>query len=419
VILDVRTIFMMLLISTVLMTVTLAVGVRSGRAHGVGKWILGLGLIALAWTMIAARDALPPLVGKGIADAVMLTGLCLHIAALIEFGGTTAPRWLLYAPGPLLFVAILPVLDHFAAFSVLVSSAFAAALLGIGFFAMRAGHDGAGPARWMMAIFYSVGAISLLVRAFGIWLQPAGHPNVFTGSVIQSITFVIQFAMTITGSFGFLVLQRERAEAEIRHLAMFDPLTELFNRRAFVDLAERELARTRRAGSPCAVLMLDLDHFKRVNDEFGHQAGDRVLVDFAAAARRSVRTGDLVGRYGGEEFCAVLPGADMPRALEIGERIRAAVALRPLGNLPRATTVSVGAAVCSGSADASLDGAIARADEALYAAKSQGRNRVASLELDARKIPTSMAAPSQPVDRHLPMSGPAPDRQTVPIANGY
>ena len=182
---------------------------------------------------------------------------------------------------------------------------------------------------------------------------------------------------------GFLLMHRERDEAELHKLATVDALTGLFNRRAFVDLASREIARARRLKSPYAVLMIDLDFFKRVNDEFGHQAGDQVLAAFATVATHSVRVEDLVGRYGGEEFCIMLPGAAMQPALAIAERVRNEVAMRPLGGLPHITTVSIGVAVCSGRDEVSLDAAIARADEALYRAKNEGRNRVVGLEMPA------------------------------------
>lgn len=176
-------------------------------------------------------------------------------------------------------------------------------------------------------------------------------------------------------------LEKKKAELEI--LAATDPLTGMFNRRAFLDLAERELARAHRLESPYVVLMMDLDLFKRVNDDYGHQAGDRVLVAFAAVVKRCFRIEDLAGRYGGEEFCAILPGVTMEQATVIAERLRGAVSQCTLGDLPRTTTISIGIAACSGKAQVSLDAAIGRADEALYRAKHDGRDRVVGLDFGA------------------------------------
>jgi diguanylate cyclase (GGDEF)-like protein len=390
-ILDIRTIVVMLVLSSILMAIALAVGTRAGRANGFGKWSLGLGLFALGWLLVAARGAMPEVLTMAAADALLFAGLCLHLAAVTEFGGKEMPAGLLYLPGPALFAATLPVLQNYTAFTFVVSLSYAAAFVAIAARALRAGER-AGAAHWMLAVTYAACGIGLAAPAGAMLVDPAAYPGLFVESTMHSLAFLSLFATTTAGSVAFLLMLRERAEAEIRHLAMFDPMTEVFNRRAFMELAERELARARRTGAPFAVLMMDLDLFKRVNDQFGHQAGDRVLVEFAAALKRNVRTADLVGRYGGEEFCAILPGASMPKALEVANRIRSTVAARPLAALPRATTVSIGAAVCSKDARCTLDAAIARADEALYRAKREGRDRVVGLDIRAGENVLPLAA---------------------------
>jgi two-component system, cell cycle response regulator len=164
----------------------------------------------------------------------------------------------------------------------------------------------------------------------------------------------------------------ERLRAE----AVRDALTGLPNRRAFEEALLREVARAEREGVPLAALLLDVDHFKRVNDGHGHPAGDAVLRAVAARARCALRAADLLARVGGEELAALLPGADRAAALEAGERVRLAVRASPVeaGNAAIAVTLSVGVAVRG----AGEDGAalLARADERLYAAKREGRDRV-------------------------------------------
>jgi len=376
--LDVRTVVVLLALSSVLMTAALAAGIRSGRGNGFAEWNVGLGLYSLAWILISLRGVAPAALTQAAANALLLAGLCLQLAAVIEFGGGRASRWLLYLPGPAAFFVLLPLMPDYAVFTSTSTLACAVALFAIAVAARRLGGR-AGPTRWMLAGAYAAGGAILVVRSFVILAQPGSHDNLFVPNLVHALSFTAMFAITTIGSVAFLLMLRDLAEAEIRRLAMFDTLTGLFNRRAFTDLAGRELARTLRTHAPFAVLMMDLDHFKRVNDEFGHQAGDRVLAAFAEAAKRSVRKEDLVGRYGGEEFCAVLPGADPAKALEVAERIRHAVAERPLAGLPRATTVSIGVSACAHSeaAPCTLDGSLARADEALYAAKEAGRDRVA------------------------------------------
>lgn len=171
---------------------------------------------------------------------------------------------------------------------------------------------------------------------------------------------------------------RVRLEEELRHLAAHDPLTGAFNRRAFVDAAVRERARASRSGLGLSVLLLDLDRFKMVNDTHGHGAGDGVLVHFVQLLNQMLRTSDILGRTGGEEFAVLLPQTDRAAAMAIAERLRAAVEATPAPHVPHpiAVTVSIGVAEVAPGEDG-IDGALNRADRALYRAKDLGRNRVA------------------------------------------
>jgi diguanylate cyclase (GGDEF)-like protein len=184
------------------------------------------------------------------------------------------------------------------------------------------------------------------------------------------------------GSCVLRYLRQGEADAEdlaaLADLARRDALTGLANRRAFEESLRRELFRARRSGGALAVVVLDLDHFKRVNDSHGHQTGDRVLVEVAARAERALRAEDLLARTGGEEFTALLPGATLEAAAEVAERVRRAVAEEEIavpGGALRAT-VSLGCAALSAE-ERDAAALIARADARLYDAKRAGRNRVA------------------------------------------
>ncbi len=177
------------------------------------------------------------------------------------------------------------------------------------------------------------------------------------------------------------ISERKRVEAELRRMATTDPLTGLWNRRRFLELAEGELARLRRYGRPVAVLMLDVDHFKAINDGHGHAAGDEALCHLAALCREELRDIDHLGRLGGEEFAVALPEAGLEAAVEVAERLRLRIAgtglalSGPRGGTIR-MTVSVGVAAARAE-DASIERALGRADRALYQAKAAGRDRVA------------------------------------------
>jgi diguanylate cyclase (GGDEF)-like protein len=165
-------------------------------------------------------------------------------------------------------------------------------------------------------------------------------------------------------------------KAALTEVAISDPLTGLHNRRSFeVRLAE-EVERTRRSQVPFALLLLDLDHFKQVNDRFGHQAGDQALQAVASVLEQQLRAVDLPARIGGEEFAVLLPDTAGQGALDTAERLRAAIATRPIAHegATIAVTASIGVACCSAHADTS-EGLLRVADLALYQAKRAGRNR--------------------------------------------
>lgn len=170
------------------------------------------------------------------------------------------------------------------------------------------------------------------------------------------------------------------ATAALRRQAETDALTGLSNRRHFLALTQSALFRAATLGEPVSLLMFDLDHFKEINDTYGHQAGDTVLREVARCLHGTLRERDTVGRLGGEEFGILLPGLDGPAAVRVAHRLRRAVAaLRP-GNMP--ITASLGVATGADGVDALL----ARADEGLYAAKRAGRNRVGCRDASACRV---------------------------------
>lgn len=184
----------------------------------------------------------------------------------------------------------------------------------------------------------------------------------------------------VTGLLGVTrdITARKRIEHELERLAQTDPLTGLANRRHFTTLAEQELSRALRYGGSLSVLMMDLDHFKRVNDTYGHKAGDAVLKRFAELVRAELREVDVVGRVGGEEFAVLLPETDAEHAREVAERLRCSVAAGEAeagGGRMLRFTVSIGVASL-GEKRRDLDALLTSADRALYRAKSGGRNAV-------------------------------------------
>lgn len=168
------------------------------------------------------------------------------------------------------------------------------------------------------------------------------------------------------------------ANAELQKLAAIDPLTSAFNRRHFFNTAANELERARRHGYSTSIIMLDLDHFKQINDQYGHSAGDLVLQAAAQSILSNIRTIDILGRLGGEEFAVLLPDTSLSNTKEIAERICAAIASQSVsaGDKTVSITASLGVASVEGMVDIGVDVLLDQADQALYTAKYTGRNRV-------------------------------------------
>lgn len=173
------------------------------------------------------------------------------------------------------------------------------------------------------------------------------------------------------------ISESKKTEEELLRLAATDPLTGALNRREFTLLSEREALRSNRYHHPLSLLMLDLDHFKRLNDTYGHSAGDKVLQRFTTLCVNALRNVDFFGRWGGEEFVALLPETDIDGAAVIGERLRKLIADSVLNYHDQKITftVSVGIAQYKDS-ESSIDGPLSRADSAVYDAKKAGRNRI-------------------------------------------
>jgi diguanylate cyclase (GGDEF)-like protein len=237
--------------------------------------------------------------------------------------------------------------------------------------------------RWpAIFVLFAHGSLFLLRTPLGAML-PWSPTNRLFGSVWLTALSLEALLFTISIAFILLAMAKERTEYRHKTAAMVDPLTGIANRRSF--LHECNELMKRHASSPCpaAVLLIDLDHFKSINDRLGHAIGDRALQVFADTAKAHLRSTDLVGRLGGEEFAAVLYDAGREKALALAERIRSAFAeaAMDVDGRPAGATVSIGMAI---NGDQPLDVAelLAQADHALYFAKARGRNRVEVAALD-------------------------------------
>jgi diguanylate cyclase (GGDEF)-like protein len=384
--LDISTLFTVTIyVEAVLGLLLLFVWAQNTAIHGVAWWGFAHLLRALSVVLFGMYGAAPDLVTIDLANAILLTAFAVTWTGARVFDGrpvepvymvTGAVLWLLVCRLPVLADAIEP--------RALIASGIITAYTWLTAYEFWRGRTEALISRWP-AVFMLFAHGSLFILRTPLALLLTGSPDTsMLGSVWLTVLSFEALLFTISIAFILLAMAKERTEQRHRAAAMIDPLTGIANRRAFLQDAAAMAKRHRDDPQPTAVLLLDLDHFKSINDRFGHAFGDRVLALFADGARRSIRASDLFGRLGGEEFAVMMYDVDGAKAAAVAEQIRAHfenIASDVDGRAVGAT-VSIGVAHCDA---VSFDVAelLAQADHALYAAKEQGRNRVqaASLEM--------------------------------------
>lgn len=354
-----------------------AVTYRITRAPFVGHWCLAL-LCLSGGTLLYVLNGTPAQRwANPVGNAVVVLGLSFAVSGARSLRGLRTPAWWLAVP-PLMALAASWWDD--AATNVWSGAEVVLGLVGVlsWIAATTLWTDRRGGVARLQRVVGAAGALFgtyyLLRLTFYVLLGPDDPAfRRFFGSVPTTLAITV---LLIAITFTVAALHTEQQTSELQVRASRDGLTGLLNRQEFLRLAEVEARLLARARRPAAVVLADIDHFKQVNDRFGHDAGDRVLCTFAARSRQALRSTDLLGRYGGEEFVFLLPGASTAEARHVMHDVRQQVAHAD-GDGPQVTASFGVAALEPG---ASVGEAIAAADAALYRAKSQGRDRVVLAE---------------------------------------
>lgn len=232
------------------------------------------------------------------------------------------------------------------------------------------------PERYLFTL--ACGGQGLLLLATGLILV-LGNADLADSEHFRAITLFFlaeSIVVMVMRAFGVLMLANAHITTELRHFAERDPLTSIYNRRSFMVLLDKSLNLMQRMHSPLSLLALDLDHFKRINDTWGHSSGDQALRHFVQLASDHLRNEDVIGRVGGEEFVIFLPNTGLEAAAGVAERLRALIESQPVAGPhgPIALTVSIGVTLIA--RGETQEAALQRVDEAMYRAKAKGRNRV-------------------------------------------
>jgi diguanylate cyclase (GGDEF)-like protein len=382
--LDNRTLLFSMVLVCAMMALSMTV-VSWGREHdSLKKWAGAMGLEALAWFLLGARGEIPIFFSIALANTLVVTAQAMKLAAIYEFRGLSWPRWQCLLPIVLamLLLSVLPYADLRNRI-IYGSLIYAAQMVMIMLIMVQDTESRSGRAWWLLfgatAVILPLFALRSLVAFFGIAKFATPETSVAPNPV-QLVIFMGLISLSVLGSMGFILMIKEQADRVIRKIALIDSLTGMYNRRALMERGEKEYAFSQRNKLPLAVLMLDVDHFKRINDTYGHPTGDAVLVDVAHILASRLRKQDTLGRFGGEEFCIVLPATDEAGAMVLAEKLRLAIESTKMQSAKNdiSITISIGVTVCTvtcASCTESFQKLIDDADAALYLAKNDGRNR--------------------------------------------
>jgi len=400
--LDVNTLFLVTIyVEAILGLLLLFAWIQNPQIRAVAWWgsahLLRAGSIALFGMLGSVSEA----ISIDLANALLFLSFAVTWTGARVFDGRP-PRPMYVVAGPVTWIVVahLPSFAGELELRFLLASGIITTYTWLTAYEFWRGRREPLVSRWP-AIFmlFAHGSLFLLRPPLAAMLPWSPTSQVFESVWLTVLSFEA-LLFTIAIAFILLAMAKERTEYRHKTAAMVDPLTGIANRRAFLQDSNELMRRDASNPSPAAVLLLDLDHFKSINDRFGHAIGDRVLQVFADTARAHVRSCDLFGRLGGEEFAAVIYNASRERAVALAERIRVAFAeaAADVDGRPVGATVSIGVVV---NQDQPLDvpELLGVADQALYLAKERGRNRVevAALDLVPRHVETT--APSAAASR--------------------
>lgn len=376
VLIDPRTVMLLAGVMSGLMSLVLYALKRNYPASikGLGEWSAALLVLFVAGLLVTARGALPDFISISVSAFLLWSGLYLSYVGSQRFFGVT-PRmrpWMSFITGVLLIQVWFNLFEPSYHVRMILTTLVTACLTAVHAWLIvrQRAITFARALAIGVLVFLAASQIIRLVSSFGSSFPV--NAEFFEASTLNLI-YITSFTFSILlFSISTLLMAAERLRTELEHLASHDSLTNTLTRRHMNEACDTELERCRRHGHRLALLMMDLDHFKAINDTYGHQAGDQVLIDFAAKVNALLRRTDQLGRFGGEEFMLLLPETSLEEAIMVAERIRDTCAV--VGQVP-ACTVSIGLTTNQKDTD-TVDTLLARADAAMYRAKAHGRNRV-------------------------------------------
>jgi diguanylate cyclase (GGDEF)-like protein len=367
---------------------TLLIGVMlQAVSHGQSRiyrgmmrwWVLGAMTYAVGFALTGFRGWIWIGWSAVLANTLIALGLACFTVALRQFAGLPERRARLFAlVGLCLGVSVAWALlwPDEALRHVATSLIFAAICFLCARTVYRRGQA-VDVSHHVTGVYFVAGLALLSARVLLLTFGDLPFEDIFAVNALSVALYGLGGLLPVVCTIGFLLMCSERSQRELEQSARLDYLTGIYNRGAIEELAAGLIALTQRHGTPLALMVVDIDHFKRINDELGHAAGDKALAATVQMIHGLLRGGDLIGRLGGEEFLVLMPDTDAIQARQAAERMRARVEAAPVSflGIERPLTVSIGVAEYRVE-DGGFGPLLLRADRALYVAKRAGRNQV-------------------------------------------
>ena len=329
----------------------------------------------IGWGLIIGREMLPAWISYSAGNSFVFLGWTFEAVAVISLRYVISRRCL--GVFGMLFLLSLPMIWPVFKLDIGLTT-FLLTCLQVFMFIIPGGvlflsHYKSSPLQRIIGWMYWLSGAMLMWRGLDVWIN--GNYNFFVTRTSHVAALLSLQGLLLLGGMGYVLIKKEKLSREMKAFADTDHLTRLYNRRSFLLLAEKCRSMAAKKNASIAVLMIDIDRFKAINDRYGHGVGDGVIANLADVLRAQMRDSDIACRYGGEEFVLLLPDCDSAGALQIAERLRQTVAkVNPDSII---YTVSIGVSAAYGN-QTKLADLINRADMAMYKAKEMGRNCVQS-----------------------------------------
>ncbi len=341
-------------------------------------FVLSKWLQAASWSGLTLLTGVPSWLSLPLVNLLMLAGGCLELIALLMMMGMFTRRvkhyYVFLAAASTLTYGIIFIFNNESNLRIASASFWTALFIVYPAYHLSADKHGT-PLQKIMGSLYYIIAFSMLGRGIAA-LTASGLMTVFTPNVVQQLYYIGMYMFLILGTAGFILLSKEQSYEDLKKVATYDELTGILNRRSFIIQAQQKITTAVKNMERVSLMVLDIDHFKQVNDTYGHDTGDKVLTNFARVIQQNLDQGDLFGRFGGEEFTILLGAVDEVECDRKAELLRKAVMDVVFPGISLKVTVSIGVVTLVPNRRTPLDMLYKLSDKALYRAKLEGRNRV-------------------------------------------